>query len=1046
MTTQLQTQPKTERSNEVICGACIRLQILHSHCIRIEYHPQGRFIDSPTLFARQRPDSRLDGCRVMRKDGELIIDTGAISLTVNQDADCPTPETMQARIRRDGQWLTWRPGDAKHGNLGGTAETLDGWNGPRPLPPGLLSRDGWFLLDDSNTPILTDDGWVDTRPDKTGLDWYLFGYGDDFRAAFQAFTAVSGPVPMPRRQTLGAWYSRYWPYSSDDYQRIVAEYDQHDFPLDVMVMDMDWHINDAGRAPGAKANADGQVWTGYTWDRDLLPDVEKLLDWLHTQGLLVTLNDHPADGVQPHEEMYKAFMAEMGKRHDDHQVIPFDAADRNYLETFYRHTHAPLERQGVDFWWLDWQQEKGTRSLPELTNLQWLNYYYYMQSAADGKRGQSFSRWAGWGDHRHPIHFSGDADTGWKMLAFEVPFTAAAGNVGCFFWSHDIGGHMGGRNEESYTRWCQFGAFSAALRSHSTRDKDMDRRPWTYPDWARDAMRRAFHLRSESFPYLYSCAAQACRDSYPMIRPMYLDHPQAEEAYCNPQQYMFGDHLLVAPITQPGLGKNRIAGQVVWFPQGRWYNVFTGECTDGPCERLVAAAIDEFPLYVRAGTTLPTQPYTPRMGSEPTNELILRCWPGVDAVQQQMELLEDDGQSKTYLDGERASTAIVSVQKVDTFTVAVGATEGSYDGQAETRRLRLLLHEVEQPSSAAINGAPVVPEYDPSTRIASLQVDCQDIRQACRIAITAVAANPERAAAEAFAKRTGIAPASKDESFPAMLGRALTAADATSQSLALLAAGIGLAPKHETAYGFPPEPEYFVFTPEPFDINPEITLQLGKDAQAKVRLHGEKTKVGLKALTARLVPPADELLFPSAPVELTATIQVAGQSLHSTQSVTFDKPCWEFTRNLAPAATITVSSYMDDQPADGAIDGVIDGIPGNRFAEWASCNEGTGAWLKLEWPEPVSVGRVLLFDRPNHADHILAGQIILDDGSVFAVGELPDNGKTPFELTFQPRSVRWLLFVVTAVSATTGWTGLSEIAVYGTDESIIKHSHREKTP
>ena len=75
--------------------------------------------------------------------------------------------------------------------------------------------------------------------------------------------------------------------------------------------------------------------------------------------------------------------------------------------------------------------------------------------------------WArsGWtGSQRYPIQFSGDASTAFRMLAFEVPFTSTAGNVGCFFWSHDIGGHNRGRNEESYARWCQFGAFSAALR------------------------------------------------------------------------------------------------------------------------------------------------------------------------------------------------------------------------------------------------------------------------------------------------------------------------------------------------------------------------------------------------------------------------------------------------------------------------------------------------------------------------------------------------------------------------------------------------------
>ncbi|MBF0530889.1 MAG: alpha-xylosidase, partial [Deltaproteobacteria bacterium] len=158
------------------------------------------------------------------------------------------------------------------------------------------------------------------------------------------------------------------------YRKLVKEYEEKDFPLDMIVMDMDWHINDARKAFGPDAPANTQVWTGYSWDRDLLPDAEKLLDWFHQQGLHVTLNDHPADGVRSFETSYKPFMKAMGKNPKSDEALPFDAGDRKYLETFYRHTHANLENDGVDFWWLDWQQYRFTHSVPALTNLQWLNY------------------------------------------------------------------------------------------------------------------------------------------------------------------------------------------------------------------------------------------------------------------------------------------------------------------------------------------------------------------------------------------------------------------------------------------------------------------------------------------------------------------------------------------------------------------------------------------------------------------------------------------------------------------------------------------------
>ena len=441
----------------------------------------------------------------------------------------------------------------------------------------------------------------------------------------RVLTAVGGHIPLPRKYTLGVWYSRYWRYSAEEFKQIVQEYAQHQFPLDMLVMDMDWHLNKVRPEINAKTKID--TWTGYTWDRALIPDPPGLLKWMHDQALHVTLNEHPAAGVQPHEEMYADFMRAMGADPASGLTIPFDAGSKRYLDAFYKYTHLPREKEGVDFWWLDWQQYKSTRSIPDLDNLAALNFYNYQWTSANGQRGQSLSRWAGWGDHRYPIEFSGDANTGWPMLAFEVPFTSTAGNVGAFFWSHDIGGHMGGRNEESYTRWCQFGAMTTTIRSHSSRSATMDRRPWTYPKWAEDSMRQAFQLRSRLMPYVYSSIWEATHDSVPFTRPMYIDHPDTEDAYHQSQEYQFGDNLLVAPIASAGTGSNRMAWQAVWFPDGDWYDFFTGEKFTGPTHAIASADIDSFPLYVRGGTPLPMQPYTPRPGTAALNTLVLRCYP-----------------------------------------------------------------------------------------------------------------------------------------------------------------------------------------------------------------------------------------------------------------------------------------------------------------------------------------------------------------------------------------------------------------------------------
>lgn len=160
------------------------------------------------------------------------------------------------------------------------------------------------------------------------------------------------------------------------------------------------------------------------------------------------------------------------------------------------------------------------------------------------------------------------------------------------------------------------------------------------------------------------------------------------------------------------------------------------------------------------------------------------------------------------------------------------------------------------------------------------------------------------------------------------------------------------------------------------------------------------------------------------------TLTVGSVKVAMQEDVTVREPYWPFLKNLAPAATATASSWMETQPPAAAIDGIVSGIPRDALREWASRGETAGAWLRLDWKKKVTAGKVLLFDRPNAADHVTAGRLILSDGTVLPVGELPADGNTPYEVAFEPRPIQWMMFVVTGVSASTGWTGLSEVAVY----------------
>src|SRR5690606_37902690 len=337
--------------------------------------------------------------------------------------------------------------------------------GPVPLGDGLVSRSGWTVVDDSKTLMLDKDLWPQPREISIAYkDLYFYGYAQDYLAAIQDHQLVSGKPNLLPRWALGNWWSRYWAYSSDELIRLMDEFQSQQVPLSVCIVDMDWHKTKTGN--------DSSGWTGYSWNRDLFPDPDRFIADLHHRNLKTALNLHPAEGIHNHEDGYPEMATRMGLDPTTGQPIPFEIADPQFSQAYFDVLHHPLENQGVDFWWLDWQQ--GSRSkIAGLDPLFWLNHlHFYDQGKTPEKRPFIFSRWPGLGGQRYPIGFSGDTVVDWSTLAFQPEMTATSSNVGYGWWSHDIGGHCEGVEEpELYLRWVQFGVFSPIFRLHSTNNE-----------------------------------------------------------------------------------------------------------------------------------------------------------------------------------------------------------------------------------------------------------------------------------------------------------------------------------------------------------------------------------------------------------------------------------------------------------------------------------------------------------------------------------------------------------------------------------------------
>ena len=624
----------------VVRGPGYRFTVLTSRLIRMERSEDGVFIDAPTQLVRSR---RFDVPQITVAESEDGIDIWTEHLHVRYDRGPFTAAGLSVSMRTRAQSThrtRWSYGDpARHGdgrpsNLGGTARTLDDVDGAIELEPGLLSVHGFAVVDDSRSLLLTDDGWVAPRPPGAGQDLYFFGYGRDYQAALRDFFALTGPSPLLPRWALGNWWSRFHRYTADEFLALMDRFRAAGIPFSVAVLDMDWHLVDIDPALGSG-------WTGYTWDRGLFPDPAAFLAELHARNLRVTLNVHPADGVRRHEAAYPDMARELGLDPESGLEIAFDISSREFVEAYLRHLHHPHEEIGVDFWWIDWQSGTSAR-VPGLDPLWMLNHVHHRDSGRDGRRPLTFSRYAGLGSHRYPVGFSGDTVVTWDSLDFQPYFTATASNVGYFWWSHDIGGHLGGvKDDELATRWFQVGVFSPINRLHSTASPFNSKEPWRFGLQAEQVMTRFLRLRHQLVPYLYSAMWAAHTDGVAPIRPMYHDHPWAPEAYESPNQYMFGPDLLVAPITTPADRATHLGRVDAWLPEGVWYDLFTGRRYDGGRRVELHRTLEQMPVLGRAGAVLPlaADPMADT-GTRP-EALVLRILPGADG---RTVLVEDDGQ------------------------------------------------------------------------------------------------------------------------------------------------------------------------------------------------------------------------------------------------------------------------------------------------------------------------------------------------------------------------------------------------------------------
>jgi alpha-glucosidase len=691
--------------NRVVSGRA-RFTVLFPRLIRLEFADDARFEDRPTLAFINRDTPPVE-FSVAERDGELLLETEALRLRWKLGAAF-TARSLEIRSRSGSPEFSWKPGRKDKGNLGGTRRTLDSIDGAAELEPGILSKDGWTVVDDSRRPLFTKDfsGFLPREAGATDL--YFFGYGRDYKRALAEFATVAGKVPAPPRYAFGLWYSRYWAYTDREALATIDEFERRGLPLDVFVLDMDWHeTHDVDKIPWDVHERDqaGQPkgWTGYTWNRRLFPDPARFFAEARKRGVRTAMNLHPASGVQPHEEMYEEFARAVGMNPKSRKHVPFAVEDPKFAKPYFELLHRPREKEGVDFWWLDWQQRK-TTSIDELNPTFALNHLHFRDNARGGKRPLILHRWGGLGNHRYQVGFSGDAKGTWESLAFQIRFTHTASNVLYGYWSHDVGGHYPAVvDPELMTRWTQFGALSPVFRLHSTKRFDAERRPFRFPEPWRSAMEKALEFRRSLLPYIYNAARAAHDTGVSLVRPAYYEHPHEPDAYRADDQYYFGDDLIVAPVVAPAKDPDATK-RSVWLPDGVWYDWETLEEIEGGGKRTRRYTLDEMPVYARNGAIVPTvDPATPAEGAG-YPDIAFTIFPGKSG---ETTLYEDDGVSDDYLKGASARTIVRQTSRARSTVIEIGATEGTYNRMPKRRRISLRLPLAPAPRSVVADGVEI---------------------------------------------------------------------------------------------------------------------------------------------------------------------------------------------------------------------------------------------------------------------------------------------------------------------------------------------------
>jgi alpha-glucosidase len=492
---------------------------------------------------------------------------------------------------------------------------------------------------------------------------YYFIAGPEPKKVVEQYTAMTGRSPLPPLWSLGYQQCRYSYYPESRAREIVKTFRDKKIPADVIYFDIDYQ---QGYAP-------------FTINREYFPTFEKMISDFRSQGfhsILITdlhIKKDPNHGYVPYDSGIKndAFVKNPGGSIYVGPVWPGDSVFPDFTLTRVRDWWGGLYKDfvamGTAGFWNDMNEPsvflRADKTMPLDTvhrlddgttiDHRAAHNIFGMENARAtyegllklqaGERPFVLTRAAYSGAQRYAATWTGDNSSTWNHLKMSTPMLMSMGISGMPLVGDDIGGFAGSPTPDLLTRWFEVGALNPIYRDHTAKGT-ADQEPWVHGPEHEAIRRKYIELRYRLLPYVYTAIEETTRTGIPLMRPLFLEYPQASEFYGDDRDFLFGRDLFVAPVTT-----EMVDAEDISFPPGDWYDFWT-DVRHAHDEKIqLRPRLEEMPLYVRAGAILPMQPVVQNTRETPDGPLQLHVYPGEDC---RGSLYEDDGHTFAYQKGE----------------------------------------------------------------------------------------------------------------------------------------------------------------------------------------------------------------------------------------------------------------------------------------------------------------------------------------------------------------------------------------------------------